>query len=298
MTDQTESALGRDEKQRAIEVLRGTDDGDALSPGDLGLLQLVVNEGLAGLSRKGAERWEEICRAVASGTYQNEWFHGVENLTQDHSGYVKWRGKTVEHFSYPSERVSEERIAAQMLGRVCTRLERDNVAVRSSEVMRFYSHMRFGGELGPSVLRRAVIFRAGSTTGLDMKVHPLTLSTDADLSREMAGILDSINMGREGQGSAHVSGLPLITKEDYDVVVAAITNAAEWGRGMAWRAGSLTPTHGLYNEPSATLKALESQVPRSSLIDEAAVQIHYLGASFAEPPPEVRADTDRPRVSC
>jgi hypothetical protein len=99
-------------------ILCGTDDGDGLDRFGLWLVQ----EGCNGhLNETGLKALAAIAEQVKAGTYRKPWFHGVENLTQDHEGYVYWRGKQIEHFSYRDS--APEAVAARRLGRACVEME-------------------------------------------------------------------------------------------------------------------------------------------------------------------------------
>ena len=51
----------------------------------------------------------------------SHWFHGIENLTQDGQGFVNWKGRHVEHYSYHNK--EEERQAAEKLADDCKKVE-------------------------------------------------------------------------------------------------------------------------------------------------------------------------------
>ena len=105
---------------QACAILAATDDGEALDPRDLKLVEVVVN---GFVNEEGEEVFRLLHRRVTEGTYRKPWFHDVENLTIDHVGYVYWRGRQVEHFT-PSWAYSEEaRKAAEELGSHCRLLE-------------------------------------------------------------------------------------------------------------------------------------------------------------------------------
>jgi hypothetical protein len=105
---------------KAIAILGRTNDGNLLSPADLKLVEIAANDGL---SHKGAVSFEALSQAVGSGDYFKtpQWFHGIENLTRDHEGYVYWKGRHVEHYSF--READEERVAAQELAATCRKLE-------------------------------------------------------------------------------------------------------------------------------------------------------------------------------
>ena len=50
--------------------------------------------------------------AAAPAADSVSWLHGVPGVTKDHEGYVYWRGRHVEHFSYSHEEPQREAQAA------------------------------------------------------------------------------------------------------------------------------------------------------------------------------------------
>ena len=103
----------------AIAILRKTNDGDDLDPSDLKFLENAVN---GFLNEQGEAAFEAFHKNVMSG-YKKPWFHGVENLTIDHSGYVLWKGRMVEHFDLYVAYSARLKAEAQELGRRCRILE-------------------------------------------------------------------------------------------------------------------------------------------------------------------------------
>tara|TARA_B100001741_G_C16422097_1_gene536753 strand:+ start:377 stop:754 length:378 start_codon:yes stop_codon:yes gene_type:complete len=81
----------------AIEVLQMSNDGDDLSSKDLAVTELAVNNNL---SEQGEVYLIQMHTKLKKGTYARSWFHGVEHVTQDPEGYVYWKDKQIEHFSY------------------------------------------------------------------------------------------------------------------------------------------------------------------------------------------------------
>jgi hypothetical protein len=110
----------------AIEILEKTDDGDSLTPLDLTLVQNAVN---GYLSEAGEVAFADLYRQVADGTYaeNTRWFHQIEHLTRDHQGYVYWKGKRVEHFSYSD--ADREAEGAARLAAKCLALEANGLGV-------------------------------------------------------------------------------------------------------------------------------------------------------------------------
>jgi hypothetical protein len=118
---------------KAIEILRLTNDGNDLAPRDLYLVQCVVNGSALGVSEADEVAFAELYANVRSG-YVSPWFYGIEHLTKDHVGYVYWKGHRVEHYSYRD--ADAERAAAERLARACRECEE-----RGDEVT--FSNLRF-----------------------------------------------------------------------------------------------------------------------------------------------------------
>ena len=115
----------------ALEILQNTDDGDLLTPLHLKLTELAVN---GYLNEAGEVAFAELYASVMSGEYVNtpHWFYGIEHLTKDHGGYVLWKGRSVDHYSFKDAR--EERRAATRLAMRCRRLEARGMPVTGGTV--------------------------------------------------------------------------------------------------------------------------------------------------------------------
>src|SRR5207237_975931 len=106
---------------KALEIIRATHDGNDLSPPHLKLVESAVN---GFLTEQGKLAFEELYRnATKPGGYTVPWFHGIEHLTRDHQGYVRWKGHQVEHYDSPSCYSEEARQAAEEVARRCRILE-------------------------------------------------------------------------------------------------------------------------------------------------------------------------------
>ncbi len=263
---------------QALQILRLTHDGDDLAPRDLALLEHVVNHGAATLSESGAKYWEGMYTRVVAGTYAAPWLHGIPELTRDHDGSVRWRGRSVEHFSFRDP--VAEKAAAEKTAAGCMRLERDGLRVTSGALLDLWSRMRFAGELGASLVRKAVSFNRG-LEALRLDVHTLSGSTDAEMAQELAAIGTKLNQTKEGS-QGYFSVMPLITRQDYDAAVEGIERSVSWSRNMVWRSGSLTPDHLLYDEPYESLSQLARLVDRESLVDQSVVEEKYLGVACSD----------------
>lgn len=102
----------------ACEILQRTNDGDDLAPEHLYLLQELVN---GNINDRGVTLCRQIHSQVMTGNYHKPWLCGVENLTQDHEGYVYWRGQHVEHYSH--QKYEDMKRDAVELSRRCLLLE-------------------------------------------------------------------------------------------------------------------------------------------------------------------------------
>lgn len=107
--------------EKAIAILGGTHDGNDLSILELKLCELAANNCL---SEKGQVVLDELYEAVSSGQYHKRdqaWHFGVVGLTKAASGYIAWKGITIEHYTFQD--VEKEHAAAIELGKRCQMLE-------------------------------------------------------------------------------------------------------------------------------------------------------------------------------
>ena len=117
----------------ACDILRATNDGNQLSREDLCVVQCAVN---AQLSENGEVYFYDLHKRCTKEAYKKPWFHSQEHLTIDHDGYVYWREKNIEHFSYRNK--TEEKEAAKQLASDCQTLEKNNVRVCWSNLWALY----------------------------------------------------------------------------------------------------------------------------------------------------------------
>jgi len=115
--------LSTEVTDKACAILQATNDGDDLDPQHLKLLELAVN---GFLSERGMAAFEKLCQDVADG-YKKPWYHGIENLTRDNHGYVRWKGVIVEHYTHEWAYSDEAKAQALELARRCVVLEAKGV---------------------------------------------------------------------------------------------------------------------------------------------------------------------------
>jgi hypothetical protein len=115
----------------AQEVLRITRNGGALTGADFQFVS-DLTEGRA--LPDSQARLAAIHGALVKRTYQSSrWFHGEVGLFKDSQGYVYWRGRQVEHFSFGEDK-DREREAALRLSQTCQALEAAGIEVRGGTV--------------------------------------------------------------------------------------------------------------------------------------------------------------------
>lgn len=113
----------------SCEILQKTNDGDDLSPEHLYLLQEAVN---GHLNEAGEVEFYKLHKNAMDG-YRKPWFHGIENMTQDHDGFVYWRWVQVEHYSFTDYK--REREAAKGLAERCRHLEEKGIKPTSTNAI-------------------------------------------------------------------------------------------------------------------------------------------------------------------
>ncbi len=82
----------------AIAILRATKDGDMLAPHHLKLVELAVNNML---NEDGLVLFQGLhSNATKAGGYTTPFLFGIEHLTIDQHGVVRWRDIAVEQFDH------------------------------------------------------------------------------------------------------------------------------------------------------------------------------------------------------
>jgi hypothetical protein len=117
---------------KAIEILQATSDGDKLAPLDLKLVESAVN---GFLSEEGIKVFNQLYETIAAGKYKQPWFHGIENMTIDHVGYIYWKSAIVEHYEQPWAYSKDAKESAQELKRRCEILESKGLPLNITTVI-------------------------------------------------------------------------------------------------------------------------------------------------------------------
>ena len=116
--------------EQAQAILESTSNGANLYPADLKLVQSVIS---GSISEAAEIAIYELYDTVVRNNSYPRWFHGIQFLTQDHEGYVYWRGQHVEHYSFKDE--IAEKQAAERLATDCKSLESKHFKVTSRTVL-------------------------------------------------------------------------------------------------------------------------------------------------------------------
>jgi hypothetical protein len=117
---------------KAIAILQATSDGDKLAPLDLKLVENAVN---GFLNEEGIKVFNQLHETIVTGKYKQPWFHGIENMTIDHVGYVYWKGARVEHYEQPWAYSKEAKENIQELKRRCDILESKGILLNITTVI-------------------------------------------------------------------------------------------------------------------------------------------------------------------
>jgi hypothetical protein len=128
--------------EKAIAIIHNTQDGDLLSPSHLKLTEMAVN-GL--LNDRGVEAFNKLYEEVISGEYKQPFFHDVEYMTQNHEGYILFKGKEVEHYSIPWAYSADAKNSLIKLQMQCLFLESKGITPSPSSCV---WHWNFDDEYG------------------------------------------------------------------------------------------------------------------------------------------------------
>lgn len=116
----------------AQKILQKTKDGNELSPEHLYLLQETIN---GNINEKGEVAFYELYKNALNG-YKKPWFHGIENMTTDHEGYVYWKGIPIEHYSFQSR--ERETMAAKELAKDIQTMESRGIKINNTNLSRYW----------------------------------------------------------------------------------------------------------------------------------------------------------------
>lgn len=117
---------------KAIAILGATHDGNALSPVHLFLVECAINKRL---TPEGENAFDKLYEDVTAGRYARPWMYGIEGLTREHGGAIKWKGSVVEHYSFNN--ADREKAAALELAARCRSLEDRGFPVNIRTVGRY-----------------------------------------------------------------------------------------------------------------------------------------------------------------
>ena len=116
----------------ATNILAATHDGDDLSPQHLKLLEMVVNDHA---NDKGEQAFRDLHKQVMAGEYTRLFLHDVEHMTQDHEGYIYFKGIHVEHFDRPWAYTTEGKAELQDLQKWCLDREKNGEPIDAGAAM-------------------------------------------------------------------------------------------------------------------------------------------------------------------
>lgn len=246
---------------QALSILRGTQDGDLLDASDLSLVQDVVNQGINALSDVGKEYWAKLVASCASGDYVKRWFCGVENLTRDGRGYVYWKGRQVEHYSYDSSRRNDMIDSARRLAAVCLKIEASGGTVSHHSIDELHRDMDFAQ--GIKTPRFLVVWLV-QKEGAQISVLPIQV----DSRHAAKPLIDRECKERAAQwgDASEPRSYLVVTQDDLRVATECIHRDHEWAQGHFWPAYRSTEILG------DLLQSVRQKVSRDALITTAEVQ--------------------------
>ena len=115
--------------EKACAILKKTNDGEDLDPGDLKLTEYAVN---GFLNEGGREVFEKLYQTVVvDGNYVKPYLHDIKHITRDHEGYIFYKGIHVEHYDRDYVYSEDAKNSLLELKRRCEFLERKGIEVSS-----------------------------------------------------------------------------------------------------------------------------------------------------------------------
>jgi len=106
-------------KEKVIRILELTENGINLSLSQFQMLEFISKNAKT-LDLKQQQDFDELYQKVLNNDYK-EFFHGIENVTQNSEGYVYWKGVPIDEFYHINK--NKEKKSAQDLARRCNQIE-------------------------------------------------------------------------------------------------------------------------------------------------------------------------------
>jgi hypothetical protein len=134
---------------KVLAILHATNDGSQLAPKHLSLTNYAVMDGL---TPEGVLLFENLYKKVCvDNSYDNTkvYFWDIEHLTNDHEGFVYWKGHQVEHYSFRDG--DAEYKAAQELAKDCLELESRGMEVNKSNLFDLWD-VRYNEKRGIEII--------------------------------------------------------------------------------------------------------------------------------------------------
>lgn len=123
-----------DNCEKAILILKNTKDGNDLSPLHLWIVQEAVN---GGLNEAGLKIFDKIYNDCSQNKYIKPFHFEVEHITKDHEGYIYFKGKQVEHFTFRGVGSAErEKKATEQVARICLELEKEGREITTANYLK------------------------------------------------------------------------------------------------------------------------------------------------------------------
>lgn len=108
---------------KCLKIIELTNDGDKLSPNQLGLTELAVN---GRLNELGLKKLDELYNKVINNEDYTEWLNNITFMTIDHEGYVYFKRKDLEHYNTPWAYSEEGIMETLRLQKICILMENNN----------------------------------------------------------------------------------------------------------------------------------------------------------------------------
>jgi len=201
---------------KTIHILQWTKDGSELAPSDLALTELAVN-GL--LSKEGYASFEQLHQAVCvTRTYSrtNKLLFGIKYVTQHPNGWIEWRGRCIDRFSYGDP--GKQRTNVAHLAMVCSRLEEAGYEVNTETYWKFCTvlgpvkPLSYPAELVESfeqLATRLAVGHAPATATERLAEARLAFSR---LTQEMNGLVEVHLIHEMGMNPLMLVAAPLLPK--------------------------------------------------------------------------------------
>ena len=200
-------------------------------------------------------------------------FHGIDNLSQDGSGYVYWRGVRVEHYSH--EDALEQARDARRLAAACLFIEGSGGQVTLAGVDKVWRRLQLAQDVENT--KYVCSWTMGGNPRIPVSVGQIIRSDDADaMMAQVASITATFEKANEDWSSRYkpaCRSLIVATREGWDALIKNVQSDLDWVNAN----GTAADKYGAESHANLIVAYFSQHINQNLLPSSAFVEEYVLG---------------------